>query len=550
VNQADAFLADILTHPDDDAPRLVYADWLEEQGDPASRARSEFIRVQYALAELPPGDLRRPPLEQRERDLLLAHGDEWTAGLRELRVPAWRFRRGFVEGITVHPGQVVEFARELPALAPLRELHLTSRDPWGYPARYRSLNLKAVAGLSWLEQITALDLEGLWWDSSSRDSATPLLQSPRLVNLTALSVPCSAAILNALVQAPYLSRLKKLRLGGGGGEGAPAFFRKAKLSGLLRLELHDLGQGSAAGVSGAARSRHLKQLEELSLAKCRVGGSIQDLAGAHFSRLRFLDLNNTWLRGTEVPDLVAAPALQSVETLDLSGNPLATAGAALLATAGNLAGLRRLVVNSAGLGSAGAWSLCQANLPALESLHLRTNAIGDDGLAALAQGTLPRLRELNVSYNGITARGLAALTGHCPEGLASLDLSWNRFGDDGVGALAAGPGSLVALDLSYCELTDRAAAALASWPGLGGLVTLNLGTNRIGDDGLTALARSPHLAGLRSLYLGNTAVGDAGVAALLDSPLLGRLEVLVLGGSRVGTEMMRQLRAAYRGILG
>lgn len=36
-----AFLQAILEHPDDDAGKLVYADWLEEQGDP----RAEFLRL-------------------------------------------------------------------------------------------------------------------------------------------------------------------------------------------------------------------------------------------------------------------------------------------------------------------------------------------------------------------------------------------------------------------------------------------------------------------------------------------------------------------------
>src|ERR1700738_3753443 len=48
----DAFLADILTRPADDAPRLVYADWLDDHGDPD---RAEFIRVQIELARLAPG---------------------------------------------------------------------------------------------------------------------------------------------------------------------------------------------------------------------------------------------------------------------------------------------------------------------------------------------------------------------------------------------------------------------------------------------------------------------------------------------------------------
>ena len=32
-------LAEIISNPEDVAPRLVYADWLEEQGDPRSEMR-------------------------------------------------------------------------------------------------------------------------------------------------------------------------------------------------------------------------------------------------------------------------------------------------------------------------------------------------------------------------------------------------------------------------------------------------------------------------------------------------------------------------------
>ncbi len=46
-----ALLRSILAAPDDDAPRLVYADWLDENGEPE---RAEFIRVQCELARLGP----------------------------------------------------------------------------------------------------------------------------------------------------------------------------------------------------------------------------------------------------------------------------------------------------------------------------------------------------------------------------------------------------------------------------------------------------------------------------------------------------------------
>lgn len=46
-----ALLAAVVARPEDDAPRLIMADWLEENGD---EARAEFIRVQCELAKLGP----------------------------------------------------------------------------------------------------------------------------------------------------------------------------------------------------------------------------------------------------------------------------------------------------------------------------------------------------------------------------------------------------------------------------------------------------------------------------------------------------------------
>src|SRR4051812_42241662 len=53
--------------PGDDAPRLVLADWLEENGGEADRARGEFIRLQCQLAHARVAD--RSDMEWRERSL-------------------------------------------------------------------------------------------------------------------------------------------------------------------------------------------------------------------------------------------------------------------------------------------------------------------------------------------------------------------------------------------------------------------------------------------------------------------------------------------------
>ena len=45
-----ALLAAIRAHPDEDTPRLVYADWLEEQGGESNVARAEYIRLEIEHA--------------------------------------------------------------------------------------------------------------------------------------------------------------------------------------------------------------------------------------------------------------------------------------------------------------------------------------------------------------------------------------------------------------------------------------------------------------------------------------------------------------------
>jgi uncharacterized protein (TIGR02996 family) len=99
-------LSAIIADPDNDTPRLVYADRLEKQGDP----RGEFIRVQCELARSPKQKKRRAKLEAQETGLLNAYGQQWRDALLPPNLPTpkdrtWdyirsvRFQRGFVEAI-------------------------------------------------------------------------------------------------------------------------------------------------------------------------------------------------------------------------------------------------------------------------------------------------------------------------------------------------------------------------------------------------------------------------------------------------------------------
>ena len=119
MTDADPFLAAILAEPDDDLPRLIYADYLDERGDPA---RAEFIRLQVGLARLPPRDPRGRPLAAREAELLAAHGKDWLDPPDDF-LANWYFVRGFPEvGLSVRA--FLRHAGELERLPEVTRVHL------------------------------------------------------------------------------------------------------------------------------------------------------------------------------------------------------------------------------------------------------------------------------------------------------------------------------------------------------------------------------------------------------------------------------------------
>src|SRR5262245_38314959 len=85
------FFRDILTNPDDDTPRLVYADWLDDHGE---SDRAEFIRLQCAAAQASKNSKHRSELEDRAGKLLRKHQQKWAGPLIR-RGGMVAFERGF-----------------------------------------------------------------------------------------------------------------------------------------------------------------------------------------------------------------------------------------------------------------------------------------------------------------------------------------------------------------------------------------------------------------------------------------------------------------------
>lgn len=116
-----ALLAEIYAHPDDDAPRLVYADWCLERSDP----HGEFITLQFKA------DKTKDELK-REAALQKAHGTKWLGALASVTLKDVVFRRGFPSKVVARfKGQRdVEAAGDAPEWATVEELSWSLPGAW------------------------------------------------------------------------------------------------------------------------------------------------------------------------------------------------------------------------------------------------------------------------------------------------------------------------------------------------------------------------------------------------------------------------------------
>ncbi len=147
-----AFVAAIVAEPDDDTPRLVAADFLEETGEPD---RAAFIRVQIELARLVASELgesrEAAELRRKERVFLGPKSEKphlWAAEECPELVRAdprgrlhfegterLTWHRGFVELVRCPAAEWLQHGIAVRARNPVRAVELThcehvTRDAW------------------------------------------------------------------------------------------------------------------------------------------------------------------------------------------------------------------------------------------------------------------------------------------------------------------------------------------------------------------------------------------------------------------------------------
>ena len=82
AHEDDPFIRAVLVDPENEAPRLIYADWLEERGDP----RGEYLRLECYLATLSQDDPQLDPVLIRFRELHRQIDPAWRAAVARSKV--------------------------------------------------------------------------------------------------------------------------------------------------------------------------------------------------------------------------------------------------------------------------------------------------------------------------------------------------------------------------------------------------------------------------------------------------------------------------------
>ncbi|HEY0992146.1 MAG TPA: TIGR02996 domain-containing protein [Kofleriaceae bacterium] len=449
-----ALLDEIRARPDDDGPRLVFADALADRGDPWG----ELIVAGCELARLAREGVvdaeRRSALQDRCREIQQQRWEE-----RSLTLDA-SLERGFCTSVELfHDGEATQV--EGYEFAALREANL--------PVSGAALG--ALADCPLLGHIDRLMLSG----KHRRHFPTRLEWAE---NLSA----CATA-------------LRKI-----GERARPAS---------VELSYADL---DGEGLNHLAAS----PLRE-SLKRFAVTHSPRTAINLGWPALEELTLHAVRLTSTDVERVLRRPALASLATLDLSYNAIGDAGMRAILDR-ELPGLRTLRILNTNQPESGAIALARSQLVRrLAALwvgepHPEPTA---RALCALVEAA-GQLTELAIEQRSLTAYGAAEIVHRLGEPLRKLRLRGGEDGVAMVSALASNPAlrGLRSLDLSSQPLARAAVETLARAE-LPALECLDLSDCRLGPAGVDALARSETLPRRLTLLLRHNALPPSSFELLL-----------------------------------
>lgn len=357
----ETFLQDIIAHPEDDTPRLIFADWLEEREDP----RGQLIRLQCEMATSPKWTDDYFDLWDQEYFLMARHQGAWREELPSHYGIAWGdFHRGFVDSISSYGIEpFLNHGAEVCAAAPITQLRLISAAS---PSQNEDHLWQEMAQCPALEAIRHLDLSFQWLGDSEQQlfssrylegleglDLTESRGSPEAIERLAQSCPGLRALVldhfNLEEETPLaLPQLQHLNL-------RRTFYPRGPLQYLLekchfpRLQKLHLGEGalSAPSAQQFAEFQGFPELRDLDLRACGLGDSgIQVLTNGPMLE----SVQRLILRGNEISDegamaIAQSPRLRNLTELDLTANCITEKGAIAILESPHLTGLQHLLLH-------------------------------------------------------------------------------------------------------------------------------------------------------------------------------------------------------------
>lgn len=259
-----ALLDAVKDNPDEDTPRLVLADWLDEYGDRFDTERATFIRTQIAKPRanlVGTGEERKEFLTRWLGPLVEVAGTRdkritFSRGLPSLRIHGWRFVKpdvppllagepfAFVERVIVTGAK----GTEMPKIADMPEVRHVS-GLGAYTCTFNARNAEKFFASPNLAGLRTLDFNNTAVAVAGADA---LAANPALARLRAVSIMHSKlvdGVAVALANSRHLANVRYLNLAGNniGDAGAEALANSRHLADLRELNLYDNPRLTAKG---------------------------------------------------------------------------------------------------------------------------------------------------------------------------------------------------------------------------------------------------------------------------------------------------------------
>ncbi len=355
-------LETVRENPDDDAPRLILSDWIEECDDPD---RAEFIRIQIEAEKHRVRSPDHTRLNERAIELLRRNIRQWSNGY-EIQMPpdvevnfygangryrhgimavktekttelnhsnklgsVLLFRRGFVDEIDLTSLQFCQLESiDIQPTGPLPILNLRLHHPHDILSETLSNFVGRLASSPMLQRFREISLVG-GFGGTSEEGIRLLTKEPALLEkLAGLSLSedhIGDQALLQILESPVVTKLRKLQIDDTGCTSAivDILVRSKRFRGMNSLNLEGIFE-DGRGIRTFAVPGLWPRLQYLHLGGCGLEDmSLKGLMRpGTFPSVELLDLAHSNIQAQSIRELLMSGALPSLRMLGIGGTPL------------------------------------------------------------------------------------------------------------------------------------------------------------------------------------------------------------------------------------